>query len=233
MGYGGISKPHHIRSYSTETDSVDPRRGYTEFERLGWQVGALNSALTMNREEYESSLRQWQLRGTEWDSERLQLKQQLGWFKTLLDAEKGGAVKSEETAAGLRRQLAEVRQEGATFPEELEQLRRNQHMLEARNRQLEAARSRSSNLTSSGRRRRRARAAEQQLLAELKHLKPSHERVHDLEELVPIQRAEIEAPNSERCRAELAVRRAASLEESLEEARDTILELKGLLKPLR
>lgn len=40
---------------------------------------------------------------------------------------------------------------------------------------------------------------------------------------------ELEALGSDQCRAELAVRRAASFEESLEEARDTISKLKGLM----
>lgn len=81
----------------------------------------------------------------------------------------------------------------------------------------------------------RTRDAEQQLRVELQRLQPLQIRVHELEELVTVQRAELETVTVEQCRVEVAIRRTASLEESLasleeslDEARDTIFELKGL-----
>lgn len=52
------------------------------------------------------------------------------------------------------------------------------------------------------------------------------DRVHDLEKLIFMQRDETQTLSKEQCQVELAVRRAAELEEPLEEAKDTIKELK-------
>lgn len=72
----------------------------------------------------------------------------------------------------------------------------------------------------------RAREAEQRLRKELNRLEPIAERAHELEERVFLQRAELRALSVDQNKAELAVRRAASLEESLNEAKDAINELK-------
>lgn len=177
-------------------------------------------------EEYDNSLRLWRQRSTEWDNERLQLRQQLSWFESLLYTEKNRVIRSEETAAGLRRQLADLHQEGSALLSENARLQQNHLRLQLRNSQLESATAALSQLEELRTEATRARDSEQRLREEREQLRLVAEGARDLEELLFLQRDEIETLSKDQCRAELAVWRLAGLEESLDEARDTIKELK-------
>lgn len=87
-------------------------RAYTRTSKLEARVGALNRALAETRDELDAALRQWRMRSAECDSERAQLKQQLSWFESLLHTERSRSVGSEETVAGLRRQIVGMQQAG-------------------------------------------------------------------------------------------------------------------------
>lgn len=140
---------------------------YAEYSRLGARVADLEGALADSREKHEVTQRQWLVRHSEWDSERLHLRQHLEWFAALFNSEGRRAVTSEETVSASRRQITLLQQEGSSVITELALTRRSHVALEARNKPLEAAAEKLMTLSQLREEAKRARGAEKHMRAEV------------------------------------------------------------------
>lgn len=77
-GAVGSARPDYGGTSYDQAGASDGNRHALETLQSGWRAGALGTDPTQGRDEREASLRLWQRRSHEWETEKLHLRQQLG-----------------------------------------------------------------------------------------------------------------------------------------------------------